>query len=106
VEGLGIMILKDRIVLDKNDIIPLKKGIISSKHLARDGKTIPALFEALRKELKKSSFIAGKNSSFQFKGTIIVQADKTIPFKTLKKIMYTTGTAGYADFKFAVVSDE
>jgi len=89
-EGLGIAVLKDRILLG----------------LSRDGKTIPVLSVALKKELKKARFIAKNNKNYEFKGTIIVQADKSIPFKTLKKIMYTTGVAGYTDFRFAVVSNE
>jgi len=105
-EGLGIAVLKDRILLDKKDIIPLDNGLVPQNRLSRDGKTIPVLSVALKKELKKARFIAKNNKNYEFKGTIIVQADKSIPFKTLKKIMYTTGVAGYTDFRFAVVSNE
>jgi len=105
-EGLTIAVLKDKIVFDKMELLPINDGLIDKKFLSSDEKTIPALQKALRKELKKSEFIAQNNKNYKFKGTIIIQSDKTIPFKTLKKIMYTTGISGYSDFRFAVVSNE
>jgi biopolymer transport protein ExbD len=105
-EGLSIAILKDKVVLDKKDLIPMEDGKINRKYLASDGKTILLLEKALKKELEKSKFIAKNNKDYKFKGTIVIQADKTISFKTLKKIMYTTGVSGYSDFRFAVVSND
>lgn len=37
-----------------------------------------------------------------FPGTVIVQADKKIDFKILKKVLYTCGVAGYKNVNFAV----
>ena len=37
-----------------------------------------------------------------WKGIVIVQADKSIDFKILKKVMYTCSVAGYNNVNFAV----
>jgi biopolymer transport protein ExbD len=37
-----------------------------------------------------------------FKGSVIVQADKNVDFKVVKKIMYTCAVAGYSNVNFAV----
>jgi biopolymer transport protein ExbD len=105
-EGLDMAILKTKMVLNKKDIIDLDDGIISKKHLGQDGRTIVALAEALGVEKQKTAYIAKRNKDYKFKGTIIIQADKDLPFDTLKKVLFTTGMSGYADFRFAVVNDE
>jgi biopolymer transport protein ExbD len=38
----------------------------------------------------------------QFNGIAIIQADKGIEFKALKKVMYSAATAGYNNVNFAV----
>jgi biopolymer transport protein ExbD len=37
-----------------------------------------------------------------FNGTVIVQADKSVDFKVVKKVMYTCAVAGYNNVNFAV----
>jgi len=38
----------------------------------------------------------------QFNGIAIIQADKGVEFKALKKVMYSAATAGYNNVNFAV----
>jgi len=40
--------------------------------------------------------------SENFNGTVIVQADKSVDFKVIKKVMYTCAVAGYNNVNFAV----
>jgi biopolymer transport protein ExbD len=40
--------------------------------------------------------------SEDFHGTVIVQADKLVDFKVIKKVMYSCAVAGYANVNFAV----
>lgn len=40
--------------------------------------------------------------SEEFPGTVIVQADKGVDFKVIKKVLYTCGVAGYKNVNFAV----
>ncbi len=40
--------------------------------------------------------------SENFAGTVIVQADKGVDFKVIKKVMYSCAVAGYANVNFAV----
>jgi biopolymer transport protein ExbD len=41
--------------------------------------------------------------SEEFNGIAIVQSDKNVEFKMLKKIMYSIAVAGYQNLNFAVV---
>ena len=40
--------------------------------------------------------------SEEFPGTVIVQADKGVDFKVVKKVLYTCSVAGYRNVNFAV----
>jgi biopolymer transport protein ExbD len=40
--------------------------------------------------------------SEDFNGIAIIQADKNVQFKMLKKVMYTAAVAGYQNVNFAV----
>src|SRR5262245_56509185 len=40
--------------------------------------------------------------SEEWKGVTIIQGDKTVEFKALKKVMYSAATAGYQNVNFAV----
>ena len=105
-EGLGLSLLKNKITLDNKDIIPLQNGRVPKIHIGKDGRSIMALVAALKKERKKAEYIARNNKSYEFKGTVIIQADKDLEFEMLKKVLFTLGVSGYADFRFAVVKDE
>jgi biopolymer transport protein ExbD len=41
--------------------------------------------------------------SEEFNGIAIVQSDKNVEFKMLKKIMYSIAVAGYQNVNFAVI---
>jgi biopolymer transport protein ExbD len=40
--------------------------------------------------------------SENFTGTVIVQADRNVDFKVIKKVMYSCAVAGYQNVNFAV----
>ena len=42
-------------------------------------------------------------SSRKFEGKLILQADETIPFHVLQKVMYTSQTVGFYDITLAVI---
>jgi len=41
--------------------------------------------------------------SEEFNGLAIIQSDKNVEFKALKKIMYSVSVAGYQNVNFAVI---
>jgi len=50
-----------------------------------------------------SDRLAEKSANRKFEGKLIVQADETIPFHVLQKIMYTSQTVGFYDITLAVL---
>lgn len=62
---------------------------------------IPALEEKLRDQ--KKAFEVVRGSGEDFKGDINIQADKAVPFKIIKRVMYSANQAGYFNINFAVI---
>ena len=76
-----------------------------SAELTRDSGVdwkIPQLHDDL--VVLKNNFKLLHPNPEDFKGIVIVQADKNIDFKVIKKVMYTCAVAGYNNVNFAVQS--
>lgn len=63
---------------------------------------IPTLEEELRDHKKAFESLRSAQDD-SFKGDINIQADVTVPFKVLKKVMYSANQAGYFNINFAVL---
>jgi biopolymer transport protein ExbD len=77
------------------DIPDLEKG---SGYL-----NIPALEERLRDEKKRWEFIHKSDTASKWDGVVNIQADKGVPFRIVKRVMYSCGVAGYFNVNFAAL---
>ncbi|MCB0411410.1 MAG: biopolymer transporter ExbD [Bdellovibrionales bacterium] len=106
VEALRLVVALDGIYVDDNRIVELKDGQVADADTdAGDKNFIRPLYEALDKQAEKSRGIANKNEDLEFEGSIVMQADKRLNYATLKKVMYTSSIAGYADLKLATMGN-
>lgn len=64
---------------------------------------IPALEERLRDEKKRWEFIHKSDPSSRWDGVVNIQADKAVPFRIVKRVMYSCGVAGYFNLNFAAL---
>lgn len=103
--AINISISKKWILLDGNSITKTMEAI-EEKQI-----DIPKLRAALARkantekqiaETYKKAGIEGK----EFDGTVLLQADKSIPFKIIKKVMYTCGNTEYNKILLTLVKDE
>lgn len=104
---LKLVVSKAGIFVEDQKIIDLTAGALDMKDVdASDTQFIRKLYEALDEQAKKSRGIASVNEEVEFDGKVIMQADRTLPYELLKKVMYTSMMAGYSDVKIAVVTKE
>ena len=101
--GVKIVAKLDGIYLDQEKIVPLNNALTVPGTTAEDGKKIVVLFQKLAAMAAASKSATDKSSVAKFEGKILFQADKAVPLKTIKQVMYTAARAGYNDFKFAVI---
>jgi biopolymer transport protein ExbD len=86
----ALIIGKDGILFNGVVLIAFKDGV-PARDFSKDP-FIPELKERLDK-------IKGDDTDFS--GTLILQADKSIPFHVLRPILRTAGVSGFYDIKFA-----
>ncbi len=67
---------------------------------------IQPLYQALRERAERSKEIAAVNPAVVFTGEVILQGDREIPFRLLKKVIYTAGQAEYVNQSLAVFQEE
>ena len=64
---------------------------------------IPALEEKLRDEKKRWDFIHQQDPDKKWEGQVNIQADKGVPFRVVKRVMYSCGVAGYFSVNLATL---
>ena len=107
VEALKLVVSKDGVYVGDEKVVEFKDGKPQSSDFdSADPKFIRSLYKALDKEAEKSKSIAKVNEAMEFDGKLVVQADQELPYSVLKKVMYTSMIAGYADVKMAVIAME
>jgi biopolymer transport protein ExbD len=65
------------------------------------GFAIEPLVETLKHEKEKATLLA-ESLGETFKGELVIQGDKNMPYKLLTKVMYSCGQAGYSKQRFVV----
>ncbi len=95
-----IMATQDWLLLDDEQIVPIDE-VVNSKSL-----TIRPLQAKLAEKKAIAERLGQMDPSLGFKGNITIQGDREIPFKILKKIMFTCGQVGYNHILLAVNKQE
>lgn len=107
VDVLKLVVSKTGIYVEDKKVVELKDGAVDVKDVdASDTQFIRALYTELDTQAAKTRTIASKNDTVEFDGKVLMQADRTLPYELLRKVMYTSMMAGYSDVKIAVLSKE
>jgi len=104
--ALQLVVTKKSIILDDKELVPIKNGDVPKEFLYRDGVTIVRLAQALEQHKKRSKYIARRSDSHTFSGLIVLQADRNLEFRLLKKVIYTAGITDFVMLKLAVLKKE
>jgi biopolymer transport protein ExbD len=97
-ESPVVVVSKAQVVVDGESVCPTDE-VVQSNELK-----VVALEQALAAVRQKSETLAQHaGSSRKFEGKLILQADETIPFHVLQKVMYTSQTVGFYDITLAVL---
>jgi biopolymer transport protein ExbD len=92
------------IAVSANQIVVTGQKVADVADLDRDSGylNIPALEERLRDEKKRWEFIHQSDGA-KFDGTVNIQADTKVPFRIVKRVMFSAGVAGYFNLNFAAL---
>ncbi len=79
--------------------------ILQSADLAKgDVLNVPELEDALREEKRRYEQIHRNDPDHPFRGLVNVQADRRIPFKVIKRVMFACNQSGFGNISFAALS--
>lgn len=72
------------------------------------GQVITKLYDRLLEKAEAAKRLGeqAKSEEHAFKGRILLQCDRTLPFSLLREVMYTAGQAQFGEFKFVVYKSE
>ncbi len=105
VDVVKLIVSDSAVFVEEKKVMDLEKGRVPASAIdSNDPSFLRALFVALDERAKHAKEISKLNDSFEFDGTVLMQADRSLPYEVLQKIMYTSMMAGYADVKVAVIA--
>jgi biopolymer transport protein ExbD len=104
VDVVKLMVSETAVFVEDKKVLDLEKGRVPASIVDNnDPSFLKPLFEELDERAKHAKEISKMNDTFEFDGKILMQADRSLPYEVLQKVMYTSMLAGYADVKLAVV---
>jgi biopolymer transport protein ExbD len=81
------------------------KMLLSTADLEKgDVLNVPELEDSLREEKRRYEQIHANDPDHPFRGLVNVQADRRIPFKVIKRVMFACNQSGFANINFAALS--
>jgi biopolymer transport protein ExbD len=99
--GLVVEVAMDRLVVDGYHLDVDLAAVQGSDELI-----VKELYEHLMLKAAQYEQISSLNPNADFTGKLILEGDKDIPFRYLKKILYTCGQAGFINQSLAVFHKE
>ena len=103
-QALKLMVSKEGIFVENQQVVIFKNRQVASVDLRRgDSDFITPLFKELEKRGKILDEIA-KDEEVARK--ILMQADTSLSYSILKKVMYTTSLAGFPNLKLATIAQD
>jgi biopolymer transport protein ExbD len=112
--AVQVMVSKSAILVDAVPVLTLtttmdpatQQEVVSVPTDELDGQLIRRLYTKLSEKAEESKRQSAMTTreDLQFKGQILLQCDRTLPFSLIREVMYTAGQAQFSEFKFVVVS--
>ncbi|MEN0057492.1 MAG: biopolymer transporter ExbD [Bdellovibrio sp.] len=100
-EAIKLSLTASALKIDQTKITDLDKAHFLAQDLEdKDTNFIKPLFEELDKLAKSST---DKDKAHIKEGRILLQADKDLPYATLRKVMYTASMAGFPQLKLVTM---
>ena len=103
IDVVKLIVAEDGVFVEDKKVMNLEKGRVPAGVIEdADPAFLRPVFEALDERAKMAKSISKVNDSFEFDGKVLLQADRELPYDLLRKVMYSSMMAGYADVKLAV----
>jgi biopolymer transport protein ExbD len=106
--AVNVVVSQRDILVDGQMILTIEPSADGSWQIPeaeKRGALISKLFDKLNEkaEVAKSIGDRSQNEELAFKGQVLLQVDKKLPFSVIRDVMYTAGQAQFGEFRFIVL---
>lgn len=110
--AVNIVVSQRQILVDGTLVVELEQvqnqtgQVVASVPVGRKkGQLISDLYDVLNQKAEVAKEIADRTQleQAQFKGQVLLQCHRALPFSLVREVMYTAGQAQFSEFKFVVV---
>jgi hypothetical protein len=106
--AVNVVVSRKDIVVDGDWVVNLVPGEDDALEVPEEekrGQLIAKLFDVLleKAETAKDLGVRTGNSEYEFKGEVLLQCDKRLPFSVIREVMFTAGQAQFGNFRFVVI---
>ncbi len=111
--AVNLVVTKSMVVVDGVEVLRLTEEaddenpgdmMIAVPEDEKKGQLITRLYDRLLEKAEDAKQLAEMTASedHEFKGHILLQCDKELPFSVIREVMYTAGQAQFSEFRFVV----
>ncbi|MBX2800301.1 MAG: biopolymer transporter ExbD [Myxococcales bacterium] len=111
--AVNVVVSRKDIVVDGVFVLDIERGIsddtgeeeLSIPADEKRGQLISKLFDVLLEKAQTAKDIGARagTDEMDFKGEILLQVDKRMPFSVVREVMFTAGQAQFGNFRFVVI---
>ncbi len=111
--AVNVVVSRKDIVVDGGYVLDIERGIneetgeeeLSIPADEKRGQLISSLYDILMEKAQTAKDIGARSGSdeLDFKGEILLQVDKRMPFAVVREVMFTAGQAQFGNFRFVVI---
>ncbi|MCB9662665.1 MAG: biopolymer transporter ExbD [Alphaproteobacteria bacterium] len=111
--AVNVIVSRAQVLVDGEPVLSLVEEadpttgqpVIKVPEAAKRGAKIIELYDKLVAKAEQAKRLGERagNDQFDFKGQVLLQCDKRLPFAVIREVMYTAGQAQFGEFRFVVI---
>lgn len=111
--AVNVVVSRTNVVVDGVEVLDLGRvldeetgeDVVAVPEEELKGQLISSLYEKLLDKAEQAKDLGARAGSdeYDFKGQILLQCDKRLPFSVIRQVMYTAGQAQFSEFRFVVI---
>ena len=111
--AVNVVVSRKDIVVDGAWVLDLERSIsaetgaeeIIVPEADKRGQLISKLYDLMLEKAETAKELGARTGQedFEFKGEVLLQVDKRMPFSVVREVMFTAGQAKFGNFRFVVI---
>jgi biopolymer transport protein ExbD len=113
--AVNVIVSRKDIVVDGTWVLDLQRSVNEGSGAEemivpddeKKGQLIAKLYDILLEKAETAKDLGAQTGSeeFAFKGEVLLQVDKRMPFSVVREVMFTAGQAQFSNFRFVVIKN-